>query len=151
MTPLASTDAYQVVLFIHILAAVASFGYLFVLPVQLAGVAKTSGEQRSLLLAPIQLALRLSVGIGLLVLISAIYLVQEGPGFKAHWVSGAFVLYFVLYGTLGAGLSLQMKRLAADPDGPKAKKRVRALFCWNIAAICWVFALLTMMIAQPGA
>src|SRR4051794_23926030 len=111
---------YNVILFIHITAAVVGFGVTFVYPMLLNGMKRIHpGGMARLHEIQQKIGARIITGGATGILLTGIYLAADGPHkFKDTFVSIGLVIIIVLLGLGGAFFSRQEKRLIelADHD-----------------------------------
>jgi predicted integral membrane protein DUF2269 len=107
---------YNVVIFIHICAAMMAFGVVFSYPV-VDAVLRRPGNQRHLgwwLGVRARIGSKLITYATLVLLLAGIYLASTGPfDFGSTFVSIGFAIAIVLLGLIGAFLSPQERRAAA--------------------------------------
>lgn len=105
---------YDVVLWVHIMAVVVSFGALFTYPLWF-GLLRSSEPAQRVLFHRAQAAIaRFVVSPGLLVIIAAgAYLASDRHFWSKAWVSVPLVIAVVLGGAAGAFFSPREERLAA--------------------------------------
>jgi len=110
---MAAITFLNIVLTIHILAAICAFGVVFAYPLMGAVAFQTPSRGLPYYHRAVILTNRALVTPSMLVLLaSGIYLVVDGPyGFDQAWISIAFVIIILLFGLVGAALIPMSKRL----------------------------------------
>lgn len=144
---------YDVVLWLHITAVVTAFGALFAYPVFLAVNAKAPIAQRtSFHRAQIAFSQRITGPAIGVILLAGVYLATDADLWSEPWVTGPFVLLFVIAG-LGATVlrrgeeSMVATSEAGDESGyAKALATVRT---WTFVTLALIVLTIFLMTAKP--
>lgn len=162
MTAPGHLDFYAIVLFVHIVAAIAAFGVSFAYPL-IDGVARKL-DPRSLAVfheSQIQIARKLVTPAAVLVLIAGVYMASDRwSDLSSGWWSGAFAILVVILGIDHAVLVPLSRRLrdraALDAQGGGALSaeyeqlaRQRMLFGAVVSLL--VVVAVFLMVVKPGA
>src|SRR5215210_974729 len=150
--PLAVTF-YDVVLWIHVTAVVTAFGALFAYPVFLAVNARAPIAQRTPLHhAQIAFSKRVTGPAIGVILLAGIYLATDAELWSEPWVSGSFVLLFVIAGLGATVLRRGEERLAATAEGGDESGYAAALAplrTWTLVTLALIVFTIFLMAAKP--
>ena len=155
--PTAAVSFYNLVLFVHIAAAIVAFGPAFAYPL-LAGMARRGDprQRASFHRAQERVGRELVTPAAVVVLLAGVYLAVAGRyDFGEPFVGAGILIVVVLLGLLGAFFAPQERRLAAlaeeeaEPSGDYllAARRVVAV---RAVASALVLLAVFLMVTKPG-
>ena len=163
---LATVDAYNISLFLHISAVVIGFGATYAEAIMFP-VAQKVGNQHLPYIHHLGLAInqRLATPAMVVILITGIYQVSDDPGdvigFDDAWVSATFVILIILGGLLGGYFvptdrklaEMAERDLAGGTGEMSAEYQQRAKQIGMVGALAGVLVLLAifLMVTKPGA
>lgn len=149
----AAVRLYDVVLWLHITAVIAAFGALFAYPVFLAVNARAPIAQRATF-HRLQIAFSKRItgpAIGV-ILLAGIYLATDADLWAEPWVTGPFVLLFVIAGLGATVLRRGEERLVATSDnGDEAgyASALRTVRAWMYVTLALIVLTVFLMTAKP--
>lgn len=160
---IATIDAHNVVLFIHILAVVVGFGVVFTYPL-LDAYARRSNVVDLVALHRFQVFLtsRLIQPALLVILLAGLYLATDDRGFSLGdpWISATFAILIVIGGLAGAIIGPTEKKLLAlaqrelkqgqKPSDAYEHEAIKLARFGGFASLLIVVALF-LMVTKPGA
>lgn len=162
MTAPGHLDFYAIVLFVHIVAAIAAFGVSFAYPI-IDGAARKL-DPRSLPVfheSQIQIARKLVTPAAVLVLIAGVYMASDRwSDLSSGWWSGAFAILVVILGIDHAVLVPLSRRLrdraALDAQGGGAlsaeyEQLARQRMIFGAVVSLLVVVAVFLMVVKPGA
>jgi uncharacterized membrane protein len=152
------SDLFFVWLFLHILGAIAAFGFGFYAPIF--GMASAQEPQHGnwYLRAAKRLSNVIIIPFAILMFITGALLVEAGSvEWSARWLSIALVLYFVALGIVFLGQRPALSRLidlTAQPPGPggpdpQVPVLVRRLQILGMVLLLLTLAILALMVWKP--
>lgn len=161
--PISTIDAYNVVLFIHVLAVVVGFGVVFTYPLLDAYARRTNvGDLVALHRFQVFLTSRLIQPALLVIILAGLYLATSDHGWSLGdaWISATFAIAIVLGGLAGAVFGPTEKKLLAlaqrdleqgqKPSDAYEREAIK-LARFGGLGLLLVTAALFLMITKPGA
>jgi uncharacterized membrane protein len=149
----------QLWMFLHILGAIAAFGYGFYAPIFGMAAAKEPQHGNWFMRASKRLSNVIILPFAILMFITGAMLVQSGPTeWSAPWLSVAMVLYFIALAivfllqrpTLNRVIALTEK--PPGPDGPPAElpANVRKMQIYGVVLLILTLVILALMVWKPA-
>jgi uncharacterized membrane protein len=161
---LATVDAYNISVFLHISAVVVGFGATYAEAIMFP-IAMKVGQQHLPYVHRLGLAInqRLATPAMVLILITGIYQVSDDPGdaisFGDAWVSATFLILIVLGGLLGGYFvptdrklaEMAERDLAAGQLSPEYEATAKRIGAVGALAGVLVLVAIFLMVTKPGA
>jgi uncharacterized membrane protein len=161
--PISTIDAFNIVLFVHILAVVVGFGVVFTYPLLDAYARRTNVlDLVALHRFQVFLTKRVIQPALLVILLAGIYLATSDHGFKLSdpWISAAFAIVIVLGGLAGAVYGPTEKKLlelaqrdlkqGQKPSDAYEREAIKLARFGALGSLLIVVALF-LMVTKPGA
>jgi uncharacterized membrane protein len=152
------TDLFFLWMFLHILGAIAAFGFGFYAPIFGMASAKEPQHGNWYLRAAKRLSNVIIVPFAILMFITGVLLVQGGATeWSARWLSIAMLLYFIALGIVFLLQRPALDKLIAatseppGPDGPKPEVPglVKRMQMYGIILLLLTLAILALMVWKP--
>jgi uncharacterized membrane protein len=158
--PIALIDAYNIVLFVHILAVIVGFGVLFTYPLLDAYARKTDiVDLVALHRFQVFLTSRVVQPSLLVILVAGIYLATDRWSLGDGWISATFAILIVIGGLAGAVIGPTEKKLLAlaqrelktgqKPSDAYEREAIKLARFGGLASLLIVVAVF-IMVTKPG-
>jgi len=145
--------SYDIVLWLHITAVVTAFGALFAYPVFLAVNAKAPLAQRTAFhRVQIAFSQRITGPAIAVILLAGVYLATDSGLWSEHWVTGPFVLLFVIAGLGATVLRRGEESLVATSEaGDEASyaKALASVRTWTYVTLTLIVVTIFLMTVKP--
>jgi uncharacterized membrane protein len=147
---IAAITFYEVVLWLHVLAAVVAFGSVFAYPVLL-GTVRRSDALGAFHAAQVVVWSRLVSPAMVVLLLAGAYMATDAEIWDEPWVGGGLLVLVLLFGLIGA-MTTNERRAAevAVGGGPGYDAVAARLRTMGAAAAVLVVIALFLMVVKPG-
>jgi uncharacterized membrane protein len=146
----AAITFYDIVLWIHVLAAVVAFGSVFAYPVLLNTIGR-SDALGAFHAGQVVVWSRVVTPAMVVVLLAGAYLATDAEAWSEPWVSGTLVVLFVLFGIVGAMTGVERRAAeVAVGGGPGYDAVVVRLRRMDAVAALLVVVAVFLMVVKPG-
>jgi uncharacterized membrane protein len=146
----AAITFYDIVLWVHVLAAVVAFGSVFAYPVLLGAVGR-SDALGAFHAGHVVIWSRVVTPAMVVVLLAGIYLATDADLWSEPWVSATIVILFALFGLVGAMTGVERRAAeVAVGGGPGYDAVVARLRRMDVVAIVLVVVAVFLMVVKPG-
>jgi uncharacterized membrane protein len=154
-----TNDLFSLWMFLHILGAIAAFGFGFYAPIFGMASAKEPQHGNWYLRAAKRLSNVIIVPFAILMFITGALLVQAGPTeWSARWLSFAMVLYFIALGIVFVLQRPTLNKVIAatstppGPDGPDpaVPGLVKRMQLYGVILLLLTLVILALMVWKPA-
>ena len=146
----AAITLYDIVLWLHVLAAVVAFGSVFAYPVLLGALGR-SDALGAFHAGQVVIWSRVVTPAMVVVLLAGIYLATDSDLWSEPWVSATIVILFALFAVIGAMTAVERRAAeVAVGGGPSYDAIVTRLRRMDGVAMVLVVIAVFLMVVKPG-